>query len=293
MKYGLHQSEQGHTLIELMISLAIGIVICFAIAGLYSQTSGAKRSFDQVAVLRDSARTVLQIMGDQIRVAGYGLFDTTSGKSMFLGGARTGRGPADAYGFPVFGCENGFAADPPTNVCAAAGAPAFSVAYQAAASDSLRDCEGNTGSALTAADVPAGVTLPAGSRLIQSSFRLSGAELQCRGSGGAWQTLVDKVQSFSVNYGIDTNKDGAGEPNQEARSADTWNAAGPVAPHNWADVVAVRLCLVLRSEDNAGVSNMSYADCSGAVQTGTNNRIYQRAELTVQIRNIRAATGAP
>jgi type IV pilus assembly protein PilW len=276
--------------VELLVALTIGLVISLAVAALYFSTNASKQAFDDVTVLRDSARAALQLMGEQIRTAGYGLLDST-GKNVFQGSARTGQETAGTpYGFPIFGCSKGFSADPPGTACLSSGSsPAFSVAYQAEPGSDLRDCEGNQGSDLgTSGYVRSGFTAPANSKLVMSSFRLSGQQLQCQGSGASWQVIVDNVVSFTVEYGVDTDKN-LGQPSEAARSVNEWSAAGPSSPADWADVVAVRLCIVLQSAPGAGVSNTSYTDCSGANTQGAENRVYQRLTSTVQIRNIRPA----
>lgn len=284
-----NKHRSGHTLVELLVALTIGLVISLAVAALYSSTNASKQAFDDVTVLRDSARAALQLMGEQIRTAGYGLLDPT-GKNVFQGSARTGQAAADTYGFPIFGCSTGFSTDAPDTNCASSGnSPAFSVAYQAEAGSDLRDCEGNQGSDLGASGyVRTGFTAPANSKLVMSSFRLSGQQLQCQGSGASWQVIVDNVVSFTVEYGVDTDKN-LGQPSEAARSVNEWSAAGPSSPADWADVVAVRLCIVLQSAPGAGVSNTSYTNCSGANTNGADNRVYQRLTSTVQIRNIRPA----
>ncbi|MFN7862232.1 MAG: PilW family protein [Curvibacter sp.] len=285
-----NKHRSGHTLVELLVALTIGLVISLAVAALYSSTNASKQAFDDVTVLRDSARAALQLMGEQIRTAGYGLLDPT-GKNVFQGSARTGQAAADTYGFPIFGCSTGFSTDPPGTACASSGnSPAFSVAYQAEAGSDLRDCEGNQGSDLGASGyVRTGFTAPADSKLVMSSFRLSGQQLQCQGSGASWQVIVDNVVSFTVEYGVDTDNNTSGQPTDVARSVNEWSAAGPSISADWANVVAVRLCIVLQSAPGAGVSNTSYTNCSGANTNGADNRVYQRLTSTVQIRNIRPA----
>ena len=57
----------------------------------------------------------------------------------------------------------------------------------------------------------------------------------------------------------------------------------------WSDVVAVHLCILMRSEEpvlDAGeTQTLDYLDCSGAKQTSQDKRLYRAYSTTVALRN--------
>jgi type IV pilus assembly protein PilW len=135
-----------------------------------------------------------------------------------------------------------------------------------------RDCEGNN---VTAAMV------------VQDVIQLDAAnfELECDGNaeaGGAVvdpQPLVSNVEDLQFLYGIDTTGD---------QSADRYVAA----PGNWNQVVTVRACVLIRSEERGiTTSAQSFLTCANALSgTGTltaagDSRLRRTFVATFNLRN--------
>ena len=62
--------SRGITLIELLVSISIGLVVVGAMVALYIATARGYRQFDALAQLQSNARYVFEIMGYDIRMAG-------------------------------------------------------------------------------------------------------------------------------------------------------------------------------------------------------------------------------
>lgn len=88
------------------------------------------------------------------------------------------------------------------------------------------------------------------------------------------QEIVEHVEDMQITYGLDTNGD---------RAVDAYASAAGVA--NWAQVVAVRISLLVSSpENNITTSNQTYIFNAAAVNA-TDRRMYQTFTATIGVRN--------
>lgn len=69
----LKSQERGFTLIELMISLTLGMIILLAIVAIYVRSSTISHNQDQGAAIQDNARFALTQIGNISRLAGFNL----------------------------------------------------------------------------------------------------------------------------------------------------------------------------------------------------------------------------
>jgi type IV pilus assembly protein PilW len=82
------QSQRGVTLIELLISITIGLVILIAIGSAYVNTTNLTRQRENQSELNDPARNVMQQLQQDISVAGYvDLFDISPANNRPLASA--------------------------------------------------------------------------------------------------------------------------------------------------------------------------------------------------------------
>ncbi|MBE9609747.1 prepilin-type N-terminal cleavage/methylation domain-containing protein [Chitinilyticum piscinae] len=251
-----HSKHSGFTLIELMVAMAIAMIALLAIAKVYIQT-----------------RQTFNLQAMQNRVAEDGRFAMAMlQRAVSQAGFRPN--PATAL---------------PANHLASTGAGAFSVRFTADGTNQM-SCNGSVA--------------PAGDTTLQ--IARSGSRLQCGSvdwiapnNGGSGTEVAD----FSVQYGIDTNdNDALGNPRTPAEygcGADVGsmkardcvanryvsNLAGITADQ----VVAVKLCLILRTEKTAPQLEKGAAvtDCSGNALNGsqTDRRLYRTFNSTVLVRN--------
>ena len=175
----LPKTQQGFTLIELMIALTISLVLLLVIGTTFVSSRQAFRVQEDNARIQESGGFALEILGRSIKQAGHADFPFTGFKVEFDGTAITGTAGA------------GTAAD------------TLTIQYDGAIDD--RDCEGNQ--------------VTATGNIIQNHFNIDAvnARLQCDGTISAAPAapaappsgieLVENVEDLQVLYGLDTNGD--------------------------------------------------------------------------------------
>jgi type IV pilus assembly protein PilW len=277
--------QRGHTLIELMISLAIGLAITAAVSGAYVSTSSTSRFADEMAGISDSGQISMLMIGDAIRQAGYG---EIVGSDVSLGAANI-----EAYrsqtlfgaGAHIAGCSGGQFADDtsPTPTCAGATNANFDtlmVRFQgdtavSPAQGRIDDCLG-TQVPLEVLPVNHVGLLRAASRpMVQNVYFGTNNGLSCRGNGratiddpfAAAQQLVGNVEQFKVFYGFDDvryanpNTTGGASIRSIRDAAFLNGLAG-----SWDYVVTVHVCMLIRSDPDsaralATASALTYTGC--------------------------------
>ena len=107
--YSLWSRHRGLSLIELMISMVIGLLLMIAIVSTYLGASTAGRVADAQSRMGDDAQTALSILAQQLRMAGDNPKQPNYTNAV-------PRNPAFPVGsFAIRGCDGSF-----TNVAAAA-----------------------------------------------------------------------------------------------------------------------------------------------------------------------------
>lgn len=86
--------------------------------------------------------------------------------------------------------------------------------------------------------------------------------------------LVDGVENMQIQYGIDSNSDGA---------LDSYTTAGGVT--DWNRVVAVRISLLMASPDNNIVTSQQTYNYNNAAVAAGDRRMYQVLTTTIGVRN--------
>lgn len=263
----LARTQRGRTLIELMVSIAIGLGIVVALVAVFANASKVARVSQQIGEVETVSATMIGTIGPAIQMAGFGEIVS----SMPTGSATLFDGPA------VMGCTSGSFRNPAAGdfgcVAAAGASDALMVRFQSdnvrasrQTANPIRDCLGynaavQTGGAASAA--AAGVGRP----IVTNAFRVNAAgELACFGSGaGSEQPLLGGIEEFKAYFGFDdagfaqTRRTGYPSPAPSAtsiRSADWINALAAASPDvsPWASVVAVHLCVRVRTaEPSIGV----------------------------------------
>jgi type IV pilus assembly protein PilW len=291
-------TQGGFSLVELMVSMVIGLVIVGAVFANYLTNKTGARQTEAMAQVTDDATTAFGILRSQIAMAGYSQPTSVN---------AAGEMVRANLGLAILGCEGGFgtgattATDAATVTCAtpqpsagtnAANPDALIVRYQADMSntpivkdsvtnvDSPSDCQG---SAITAVDTTAAVIVA------DNRFRVdtTAAELECSGSGdrpqGA-QPLVQNIVNMQLHYGV-AAATAPGVVNRYVRANDVAAAGAVGYEANWANVVAVRVCLVVRSTDAVLDAVTDYRDCNGTVTTPPDRRVYRAFTSTILLNN--------
>jgi type IV pilus assembly protein PilW len=274
--------QRGRTLIELLVSIALGLLILLGVGTLYLGANQTTRVTTNVSVMEESAGTIVALLGASVRRAGYSE----------IAGVGQDRRTSFLYDGPhLQGCRNQHyavtAGDPLSFACGGAaqlaGNDVLVVWYQAdnrvaAAQADTLDCLGNTAPLWTVAEptlanaVPVVGALPAGQiRLVRNVFYVDAAgNLMCEGSGNAApQPLVPGVEQFRVFYGFDdvayANPTAVvAEPvARSLRDAAFLDAQPGLGNLNaWDFVVSVHVCVVLRSQEvGVRVGTATYQPC--------------------------------
>jgi type IV pilus assembly protein PilW len=253
----------GRTMIELIIAMAIGLVIMAGVGALYISSSGVSRTAQQAGTTQDLGRLAMFMIGEGIKVAGYG---------ELVGTDTTARNQSLFDGAVVRGCSGSrFVApfnDPPNYTCAGVAAgDQILVRFQgnytmvdagAPITVAMPDC---LGSLLTPQTAVGGLTTRPGlgvtRQVVQNVFNLNATgTLMCTGSSSPASPaqIIPNVVDFQVFYRFDQEgfaSEIAGfrrySPlGSTVLRANSINAlAGPVDP--WSHVVGVIVCITISS----------------------------------------------
>lgn len=247
----LKNLQTGFSLVELMVTLALGLFIMLVTTAFYVSNKQTYRYINASTEIIQSSQYAMYYLRETISHAGFPL---QSGAGAFPANAADRANPNIT---PVL--EGG-----------GANSDTITVTYRA-----TNDCLGNP-SALNAAGDP----------IATNVFSINNNNLLCDGDGGgpnAAQVLIQGVQNMQIEYGVDTDADGI--PDTFANATQVENGIAGPAP-DWASVVAVRIALLMRSQnqvvDQAGAVNHQVLNTSIA----TNDRFKRRVfTTTIPLRN--------
>ena len=298
--------QQGRSLIELMIVLAIGVSISLGMVMLFSGSQGTVRTQHGAAYVADTGRYALQVLSRQLRLAGYQrqvFYDSTWMQQ-----------PDDAFQ-SLFGCTGGF--DDPsaaTPACTgtvgspdafvvrygvdvqenAGGPSARTVAYDPVRSRGV-DCLGNR--VPEPAD-PANDPFVVENRYFMRYNSVTRRnELVCRGGAtGEIMPVAEGVDDLVLRYSVDRVDTASGGRDM---SVDTFTRANGVNDNEWLwndvagatsdtrsrRVLAVEICLVIRSMEKQPVGGQRYLDCRAGEITSTDGFYRQVFRTVVVMRN--------
>ena len=275
----LRSRSRGVSLIEVMISLVIGLVVVGAVIVSMIGSGNAGRFQAAYGQMNDDAQLGLSILSREIQMAGYslptGVVNTAGAGTPTFDFSFTSMGTSTF----VFGCDNGFAsATAATVACGTATTPAFEVVYEAdsattaPAAGTPSDCVGSA--------IAGPAPYVARNRFFISTGPSGRPELYCASDkvGGSSQQIVENIETMRVWYGVQV----AAAPRQVVRyvSAADINA---VVPPDWNNVISVRICLLVRSAEpvltTGGEDTLTYQDCGSAAQTSADRRL-RRAYFT-------------
>jgi type IV pilus assembly protein PilW len=325
--------QRGLSLIELMVSLVIGLIIMLAVTSAYLGSAGATRVAEAQARMNEDAQAALSILSQQLRMAG------NNPKQPNYIEAAPRNAVYDGTTYIARGCDGTFsnittAADIQSLTCAAGGgakADSVAVSYEADAYNTIptsagipTDCLGQALPVRTTlgvqvwdpAKLPAAGTVPkdvtftvADNRYyVGTSTVVTAPSLYCKGSGGVTpQPLVENIEDIQFLYGTATaastpvNMAVAGYltasdpvamaapiPSYDAIPNDATLAALPSDAARWSKVLTVRICVVVRSEQQvvSDAASARYDKCDGTQNAAAPDLRLRRAYFTtVVLRN--------
>jgi len=255
----------GHTLVEFVIAVALGLLVTAGTVSLYTTQRAAFEHASNGLRIREAGWTALTVVGQQLQMAGFVPAD-----------ASQYRAPA-----PLFGCSGGHPAgtDDSRLTCETLPGKSDGVAVRyvgdsvstwPSSTGQTTDCLGQAVTSSSAALGERGV--PVVNRFYAKTSGSTGQpELYCEGNGktGSAQPLVEGVERLRIRYWL------AGAVNAIDASA--------VMPDQWASVVAVDLCVLVRGAPQGQRSR--YADCDGVSSIASDLRPRQAFWRRIALRN--------
>lgn len=255
---------RGHSLLEFVIAIALGLVVTAGAASLYTTQRAAFDHASDAMRIREAGLIALALIGQQLQMAGFVPADGTSYN-----------GPP-----PLFGCTGGRPTGADDSLACEtlpSRSDGVAVRYVGDSTSTWSSANGQTtdclGQAVTG-NRP--VTGGQGVWVVNRFFaRVSGStgepELYCEGNGktGSAQPLVEGIERVRIKYWL---AGGLGAVD-----------ASSIGATQWAKIVAVDLCVLVRGAPRGQRSR--YVDCDGVTILGTDTRPRQAFWRRVAIRN--------
>jgi len=301
---------RGISLIEVMISMAIGLVVIGAVIVSYLGSGRAGRYQSAYSQMDQDAQIGLNVLSRELQIAGYSQpssLDTVTGKLSYNLGTTN----------PVFGCDKGFTDPKAATLACDTGTgtiPAIEVVYEADVINTVPS-SGSLPSDCTATPAAGVPTDCIGNRLnskaenpgcavapyivhnryfVQTSTGTGSSgrpELYCVGtvSGGGATTnsagqLLENVESMKLWYGVQVT---ATPPTRQVVRYVTATDINGVGATEWANVISVRVCLLMRSADPvlSAEDTRTYLDCDSTSQTSSDNYLRRAYFTTTALRS--------
>ena len=257
---GAQRHCSGHTLIELTIATALGLLVVAMVVSLYRAARQFHAASADTAQMREAGTTALWLLSEQIQMAG------------FVPPAVPALSAEVAPG--LFGCASGYPVETETGLRCKGdmnGSDGLAIRYVDDAVATWPTEAGQTTDCLGQGVGRAGEPVVVSNQFFVATPREGGApELYCQGNGGlARQPAVAGVERLTLRYWI--------------RGAKRPVRADAVAPNAWRDVVAVDICVRVRGTRAA--ARGQYADCDSAAPRHWDGRARQVFRRRVAVRN--------
>ena len=311
--------EHGFSLVELMVSMVLGIVVALAALAAFIPSLQLSRSQSSINKLNESGIYTIDMIARQVRFAGYGdWLESSANKQVFapeyagkdflatqvsttLGNIQSLHGCDGAYSNKTallnLGCNA------PTGAAAATGS-GLTIAYQVLSSQAgsgATDLPTTFSNAVGFSGDCASQSTSGASSSVNGVFAVNRIyhdvatqRVMCLGNGGvAAFPIANNVEQFQVLYGVGQLNSPLGSVNysKENLVAQYVNAQAITDASNWANVNAVQICILSVGErgsaiQTAGVNNF-VLDCAGNPVVTSDGRL-RRAYTAIA--NVRALT---
>jgi type IV pilus assembly protein PilW len=270
-----------------MVSLVIGLVVVGAVLVSMLGAGKAGRFQAASAQMNEDAQIALSILARDIQLTGYsrptGLVEVApAGSGIFSLVFAT----VPSTGF-IVGCDTGFNDPANSNVCGAGANSAIELVFEADKDTTVLTSAGVPSNCLGNAIAGAAPYVAKNRYFISVDQQSGRPELSCGSVGasgagtlGTTQPLVENIEQMRILYGTSV----PAAPSQIVRyvSATQIAALAGGAQAEWDSVIAVRVCLIVRSAEpvlNAGEDTLTYLNCDG-LQQASNDRYMRRAYFT-------------
>ncbi len=243
--------QSGFSLVELMVSLTLGLIIMAATTAFYVSNKDTYRYINASTEIIQSSQYALYYLRETIGHAGFPL--------------QSGNGA-----FPASAAARANLAMTPVLDGGGANSDIITVTYRA-----QNDCLGN----------PAPLNA-AGDPIATNVFSVNNNNLICDGDGGGANppaVLIQGVQNMQIEYGVDLDADGI--PDTFANATLVENGITGATP-DWPNVIAVRIALLMRSQNQVvqQANAVNYQVLNTPI--ATNDRFKRRVfTTTIPLRN--------
>lgn len=295
--------QHGMSLVELLVAMTIGLFLMGAMGAVYVFTANSSRGSTLESQMNEDANLALEMLRQQIWLAGYSSFNAT--------------GERHFQGMAIRGCDGGFnnnvaatAFDDMTCATTTTGPDAIAIRYeatvlntQASSTNKPTNCSfheveaWNTGSSTVALEDNRYY-------IAEDAGNANAPTLYCKGRSGAdfsdATALVPNIEDLQISYAVTTVPvNGAAMPHQVTSYVDANSSTLGTALDNWSRVAGVSICLLARTArpvpggGGTAAELGSYVDCKGVRQAGKTDGFLRRAySTTVQLRNMRPAVAS-
>lgn len=273
----LNQQQSGFSLIELMISLALGLIISAAVVQVMISNNSTERLNRSIASAQENGRFIIaRLRNDLIMTGRYDLLrpDLNRDVDIVVEAAFVQNNPIPVVGDFSNALTKG-----------ASEGPGISSDVLMVALQSSKDCRGATHGYVDE------------EFLVVNEYFLQGTSLKCRGYDGRAlrglkvaveddnaYTLLDDVVSFQVQYGITNSiasQDNTARPVKfiDADTLDEEKLTGSL-------VVAIRIALLIKADSDVLISPVpKFKLLNEEPIQPSDERLYKQFETTITLRN--------
>lgn len=247
------KTEQGFSLIEVMVAMAVGIILLGAVGYLFIGSRTLNRTQNETSRMQENARFALDTMGRTIRQAGArrttGITNNdiiNQDYSLITSAINLTQG------------ANGNASD------------SISVSYYTQNANEV-DCNGNAIATET---------------LVTFVFTVdtTNFQLTCSNGAAAAVPIVDGVENMKVTVGVDTSTPPDGSVDSYVTPNNVPARSAALTPWQ-SSIAAVRVGLLFRSVNQITENDQTYT-FNGASTTATDKRQRQVYNVTYNLRNL-------
>ncbi len=287
---------RGFSVVELMVALLLGFVVVWGVFVTYSGTVLGSQQQRALSAMAEGAQMGFSLMRRDILSAGYV-------HPAVISGSRFSPVSSVVTDRPIFGCSRHFiqpGAEVGQGACATAGplSDAIEINFEATrdsafltADEQLADCQGVA--LMASGQTPQSGKATAEDRIavshryfIDDAGDTGTPYLNCASSRSARRGMVPHAEQLTIRYGLSPAWV-AGDP--ATRRPVRYVDAAAITGSQWADVLTVRLCLVMRSASRVlsddESATLEYRDCKGELKSSTDGRLRRAFVTTVGLRN--------
>ncbi|MBC5785005.1 PilW family protein [Ramlibacter sp. USB13] len=287
------RSQRGVSLIELLVSMVIGLVVVGAIVVNYTSTGATSARQTALGQMGEDAQLAFNLLARDLQMAGYSEPTKIDAAATTFTKIYSGR-PMFACATPMVNPKVALSGSKEDGVTCTAAGPSVSTAthalvvnYQGTNANAVlnaanvpTNCLGSEAIAMTTVGPPVyNYRFVSNRYYVDTSGTTGRPELKCAAPGEDGQPLIENVEAMRISLG----QADAANPRRPVR----YVAPDQLVGGDWGTVVAVRICLLMRSSEKllAAEDDNKYIDCSGAEVASADGRLRRAFYSTVALRN--------